>query len=230
MMPSTERPTPGADLPPQPAAPPKARRRGRGVTSQFPLLLLQTMRDIDRPAEVLEDEDLTVSLPRRLGLSDVVGRQIQRLQEDVREKRQQSPAEVVDLMRLVVRRPDAESICREAGRRMALNAWEERSTTTRRSVRWLPRPLARLAALRAACRLFRRLVGDGRLRLHRNPIEMRITHSLTARADPTGRACAFYSGTFEELLQRYTGRLYSVVHERCEASGADVCEWTVRVG
>jgi predicted hydrocarbon binding protein len=220
--------TTGPDLA-SPGAAETSAGRGVGVTPQFPLLLLQTMRDMDRPAEVFEAEDLTVSLPRRLGLSDVVGRQIHRFQEEVRRRRQQSPAEVIDLMKLVVRRPDAEAIFREAGRRIALQAWNERAAAMRGALRWMPRPAARLAALRAAKRLFRRLLGDGKLRLRRKPLEMLITYSLTARADPTGRACAFYSGALEELLQRYTNRGYRVLHEQCAAHGADVCEWTVRV-
>ena len=103
---------------PTPAAPPQ-RGRDATITPLFPLILLETLRDRDRPEEVLEDEDLTVSLPRRLGLSDVVGVQIRRFQEEVRNKRLQSTPQVIDLMRLVVRRPDAEEIFTEAGRRIA---------------------------------------------------------------------------------------------------------------
>jgi predicted hydrocarbon binding protein len=202
---------------------------GRGITPVFPLLLLRTMRDMDRPEEVLEDEDLTLSMPRRLGLSDVVGRQIHRLEEEVRRRQRQTTAEVLDLVRLVVRRPDAEAIFREAGRRIARDAWEDRRGATRRALRWMPRPIALATAVRASRRLLRHLIGDARLRIQRKPLEMRIDNSLTGRADPSGTACSFYSGVLEELLQQYTGRRYRVLHECCEALGADVCEWTVRV-
>jgi bacteriochlorophyll 4-vinyl reductase len=212
-----------------PAAPLRAERRN-SITPIFPLLLLQTMRDMDRPEEILEDEDLTISLPRRFGLSDVVGRQIYRFQEEVRRRQPQSVADVEALIRLVGRRPDAEAIFREAGRRMANQAWGERAAGTRRALKWMPRALALLTGLRAARRLLRQLVGDGSLRIQRSPVEMLISASLTARADPTGRACAFYSGVFEELLHRYTGRAYRVLHDRCEALGNDSCEWSVRVG
>lgn len=217
-------------LPLHAAAGAPAALAGGRITPMFPLLLLQTMRDMDRPAEVLEDEDVTVSLPRRFGLSDVVTRQILRFEEEVRRGRMQSAEDLEALIRLVVRRPDAEAIFREAGHRMALHAWADRATTTRRAVQWMPRPVATLTAVRAVRRLFRQLVGGGRLRVHRRPVELHLAPSLTARADPTGMACAFYSGALEELLTRYTGRVYRVVHERCQTRGAERCEWTVRVG
>ena len=109
------------------------------VSPVFPLLLLETMRDVDRPEEVLEDEDVSASLPRRLGLSEVVSVQIRRFQEEVRQNRGQSAAQIEDLVRLVVRRPDAERIFEEAGRRMARHSWDQRSSALRGSVRIMPR-------------------------------------------------------------------------------------------
>src|SRR5215207_6833047 len=89
---------------------------GATVTPVFPLILLETMRDMDRPEEYLEGEDVAVSMPRRLGLSDVVYTQIHRFREEVKRKRMQTPAVVMDLVRLVIRRPDADEIFEEAGR------------------------------------------------------------------------------------------------------------------
>jgi predicted hydrocarbon binding protein len=213
---------------------PPVRRANSGaaapsITPVFPLLLLQTMRDMDRPAEVLEDEDVTTSLPRRLGLSDVVGIQIRRLQEEVRHKRLQSSSQVEDLIRLVIRRPDAEEIFEEAGRRVARHSWEQRSRAARGAIRLLPRPLALISASRAARRTFRRLTGAARLTVNRWPTELRIEGSLSARADPGGAACAFYGGAFAELLQFYTGRTYRVRHPECETRGGAGCRWTVEV-
>jgi bacteriochlorophyll 4-vinyl reductase len=187
------------------------------------------MRDMDRPEEVLEDEDLSISLPRRLGLSDVVGVQIRRFQEEVKRRRLQNESVVRDLIRLVIRRPDAQEIFIEAGRRVAWHAWEERSPVVQQSVRLMPRALALATALRAARRLFKQLIGPGKLTITRRPLGLRIHGSITAHADPGGSACAFYSGIFTELLQQYTGEQYRVGHLRCEARSEEVCEWTVQV-
>lgn len=197
-----------------------------GITPLLPLLLFETMRDMDRPAEVLEGEDLSASLPRRFGLNDVVHTQIHRFREEVRRKRAQSEAEIENLIRLVIRRPDAEEIFEEAGRRIARLEWEDRSRTFRRLVRHLPPALALRSARRASLRLFRGIVGDGRLHASRRQVAIRISGSLTARADPGGAACALYAGVLAELLERYTGRDYLPDHSVCEARGAEACEWT----
>lgn len=199
------------------------------ITPVFPLLLLETMRDMDRPEEVLEAEDVSTSLPRRLGLSDVVFVQIRRFQEEVKHRRMQRADQMEDLLRLVVRRPDAERIFEEAGRRMARHAWGLRSKAMRRMVRFLPRPLAAQAAARAARRMFRRLTGKGLVAVNRWPPELRIHDSLSARVDPGGAACAFYAGAFGELLQFYTGRSYRVKHLECQTRGAASCQWTLEV-
>lgn len=199
------------------------------ITPVFPLLVLEALRDSDRPAEVLEGEDVTSSLPRRLGLSDVVMVQIRRFQGEVKARRLQRAADVEDLIRLVIRRPDAEEIFHEAGRRVARQAWAERSGVVRGALRFSPHPVARLAAARAGRRLLRVLTGPQGVSLRRWPVELRIHDSLTARADPGGAACIFYSGVLEEVLQLYTGRAYRAHHTRCEARGDEVCEWTVRL-
>jgi hypothetical protein len=199
------------------------------ITPVFPLLLLETMRDRDRPGEVLQDEDISVSMPRRLGLSEVVRRQIQHFQTEVRQRRPQRADQVEDLIRLVVRRPDAEEIFAAAGQRVAEHAWQQRSASFRRSLRFMPGPVARIVAQRAARRLFRQLTGGSRLTVNRWPAELRIKGSLTARADPMAVACAFYGGAYAEVLRAYTNREYRILHPECEAQGGSVCSWSVEV-
>jgi predicted hydrocarbon binding protein len=221
-MPSAERPRSDGQTRPPSAA-------GASITPVFPLLLLEAMRERDRPGEVLQDEDISVSMPRRLGLSEVVRRQIQHFQGEVRQRRPQRAAQVEDLIRLVVRRPDAEEIFAAAGQRVAQHAWEQRAASFRRSVRFMPGPIARIVAQRAARRLFRQLTGGSRLTVNRWPAELKIKNSLTARADPMAVACAFYGGAYCEVLRAYTGREYRVLHPECEARGGSVCGWTVEV-
>jgi predicted hydrocarbon binding protein len=205
--------------PPEPAA---------GITPLLPLLLFETMRDMDRPEEVLEGEDLSVSLPRRFGLSDVVYMQIHRFRDEVRRRRAQSETEIENLIRLVIRRPDAEEIFEEAGRRMARRAWEERSAALRRMVRLLPPRMARRSAMRAVQRLFQKMVGNGKLQVAARQGVVRITGSLTARADEGGAACALFTGALAETLQHYTGRESRPEHAVCEARAGEACEWTLQ--
>ena len=179
---------------------------------------------------MLEDEDVTLSMPRRFGLSDVVGAQIRHLEEEVRRGQLQSASMMEDLIRLVIRRPDAEEVFTEAGHRVAQWDWQNRAGMVRGSVRLMPRPVAALVAARAARRLFKQMLGSGQLSVRSRPPALRITRSITAAGDPGGVACAFYTGAYTELLQQYTGRAYRAQHARCEASGAEACEWTTMVG
>ncbi len=199
------------------------------ITPTFPLLLLETMRDMDHPAEVLEDEDLTISMPRRLGLSDVVLMQIHRLREEVRQRRPQTLDDVESLIRLVIRRPDAIRIFREAGRRQAVLAWEARSRTARRLARLLPSTLALYAARWASRSVFAELFGTRSFRIAARPPAVRVEGSLSAQADPRGAACTFYGGVLTEMLQHFTHQDWYVEHPECEARGGSACEWRARL-
>jgi predicted hydrocarbon binding protein len=211
------------------ALPTPERLKPATVTPVFLLLLLETLRDHDRPPEILEDEDVSSSMPRRLGLNEVVMRQIRRLQDATRRREPQSRDEAENLIRLVIRRPDSEEIFEEAGRQMARRAWLERSPVLRRVLPWFPRALVNRIAARAAERLFRHILGGGRLGLAGWPGELSITGSLTASADPGGEACGFYAGVYAELLSLYTSRVHSVRQTRCSARGADACVWSASV-
>jgi predicted hydrocarbon binding protein len=200
------------------------------VSPVLPLLLLTTMRDRDRPDEILEEEDITLSLPRRLGLSEVVRMQIHRLEEEVKQKRPQVASQVEDLLRLVIRRPDAEEIFADVGRNVARHYWAERAGWMRNLIRALPRTLALLAAQRAGRRMFAQLTGPAAVKLTRKPLALRIEPALTARADPGGAACAFYAGAFAELLQLYTTAPYQVRHPQCACNATDgACEWAAEI-
>lgn len=199
------------------------------IAPAFPLLLLETLRDMDRPEEVLEGENLAASMPRRLGLSDVVYLQIHKFREETKKRRPQSPAAVEDLVRLVIRRPDAEEIFEEAGRRVARRAWEEKRGTSRVGLRLLPAGMRMGAAARGVRRVLRTVAGSARVEVAARPFRARMAGCLTAVADPGGAACAFYTGVIAETLTRYTGREHAVRHPHCEARRGEACEWTAAV-
>jgi bacteriochlorophyll 4-vinyl reductase len=129
----------------------------------------------------------------------------------------------------VIRRPDADEIFEEAGRRVARHAWSERPASLRRMVRWLPQGARQRSARKAARKLFRQLAGEGALNVTVKPVALNIRNCVTAIADPGGAACAFYAGALSELVTQYTGRKHSTRHDRCEARGAPSCEWVTQV-
>jgi hypothetical protein len=193
-----------------------SRRRVQAVVA---LRLLETLRAVDLPPEFLEDEDPTVTMPRRLGLSDVVDRQIRAYREDVRKRLRLTDSEVSDLFRLVIRRPDAEEIFVRAGRTLAGN--EGGGSWRRRMPRRLGLALARNRVRRRLNALFGRRVGG----FGRGAFSVEGRSLLFIEADPGGDACFLVSGLCQAILERTTGRGARVEHVLCQSRGDALCRW-----
>ena len=215
-------------VPETPARDPSQRQAD--VAAILPLALLYSVRAHDRPDEVLEDENLTASLPRRLGLSDVIHSQIRRYEGESRKGRNVPARELVDLIRLVIRRPDAEEILDEAGRGVVTLYLSGLAGRRARLARVLPRPVARAALARRARLLAKRLAAGALSDVQSAPVRVQLRNSITADVDPGGVACALYTSAFAALGERYlrsTDASARAEHTRCETRGDEACEWTV---
>lgn len=194
------------------------------VAPAFPLALLESVRSHDHPGEILEDEDITLSLPRRFGLTDVVITQIVRYEADQRARRQVRLDDVLGLIRLVMRRPDAEPILAETGQRLA--RWRFRRVP-RLYVSLLhraPHKLGTRAARRSALRTLR----DLRLGAHvevSKPYAVELSEPVAAAVDADIPACTLVTALLTELLQLFTGESRYVRHEACVARGEKNCLW-----
>lgn len=219
-------PRPRRGAPPEIAAA-DAPAREADVPAILPLALLESVRDHDRPDEVLEDENLTASLPRRFGLSDVIYSQIRRY-EEARRKRRPIPArELVDLIRLVIRRPDAEEILEEAGRGVVDMYLRGLGRRRARIARLLPRAAARAALARRARLFAKRLAAGAQPQVVSPPVRIELRDCITAEIDPGGVACLLYTSAVQALATRYLRTAARAEHTRCETRGDEVCEWTV---
>ena len=191
----------------------------RRIRALVGLRLLEAIRDQDVPGEVLEEEDPSVTLPRRLGLSEVVERQIRTYKEDVRRRTRLSDEEVRDLFRLVIRRPDAEEIFLQVGRLLAGDA--HRGGWRRFLPRGIAYALARSRVRRGLKGLFGRRVGG----FGRGPCAVEGRTLIFYEADPGGAACAFLTGFLEATLEQASGRRATARHTRCQARGDAHCRW-----
>ena len=192
------------------------RRRVQAIVG---LRLLEVIRDQDLPGEILQDEDPTQTMPRRLGLSEVVERQIRTYQDDVRRRVRLTDVEIQDLFRLVIRRPDSEEVFYGAGRLLA---------TVQRPSRWsrvvptrVRYAVARGRVKRRLKRLFGRRIGG----FGRGPFTVEGRALLFIDSDPGGDACFFLSGFCQEILEQTTGRAAEVSHTLCQSRGDDQCRW-----
>ena len=187
------------------------------VSALVALTILEVLRASDRPFEVFEEEDTSITMPRRLGLSDVVERRIRTYQEDAKKRNKISDEEFRDLVRLVVKRPDARAIFLECGARLA-------GKLPRRS-RLVPRRLGMALAKRRIRKrlqaLFGRRVGgvaDGGVVLEGRSL-------LFIQSDSGGDACSLVSGLCSATLSRSVQDPPTIAHIACEAREDAYCRW-----
>jgi hypothetical protein len=196
------------------------------VPALLPLSLLEAIRNLDTPVEDGLDELAEEIVVRRLGLSPTVAAQIQRYRTTAERDGTVELDEVVSVLRLVGRRPDADLVFADAGRRAARYAARSRSRSARTFARVSPTRLARRVSLRAAARLARTVFG-GDLRASAGAAEVRMADPLSILALPDGAACAFYGAAYGELLRSLTAFEGAMLHGRCRSRGDDACVWHV---
>jgi predicted hydrocarbon binding protein len=207
---------------------PEATQESTGrFRADLPLAILESVRQHDRPAEVLEDEDLTVSLPRRLGLTGVVDSQIHRYRLAQKRREHVSASQVADLLRLVLRRPDSEPILREAGYAIARQHIRKPIYRAAALGRFLPARLANRLAKRSVRRLLRRIGGGVPVRVTGDPLQVEMDGPVTATVDRWAVACVLYAAAIEHAVSHATGTTPNVTHPACQARGDDVCTWTI---
>jgi hypothetical protein len=194
------------------------------VPAILPLSLLEAIRNLDTPVEDGLDELASEIVVRRLGLSPTVAAQIQRYRAAAEREGTVELDEVVSVLRLVSRRPDAPLVFADAGRRAARYAARSRGRSARTVARISPPGIARRVALRAAARLARQVFG-GELRAPAHDTEVRMTDPLSILAVPDGAACAFYGSAYGELLRCLLAFEGAMLHERCRSRGDDACVW-----
>lgn len=197
------------------------------IDPQLPLALLLAVRRQDTPGDLLPDENPERSFPGRLGLSDVVERQIREFRRLARRHRRVEVDQVEALLRLIARRPDAGTIFDVAGRTLA----DRIAGGLRGQLRGLVRHLPESLRYRAAARVLRGARGDVLIArdasVRFDPFELRAVDVLTARIDPSGSACRLYEALMAGLVQLHGGDARSTVHVECETRGDEACVWRI---
>ena len=144
------------------------------VAALIPLSLLEALRNLDTPVEDGMEELAEEIVVRRLGLSPTVAAQIQRYRQTAERGGSIELDEVLSVIRLVGRRPDAALVFADAGRRAARYAARSRGRSSRTLARMSPPGMALRITLRSVARLTR-LIFEGEL-LSRPPVvEFKMT-------------------------------------------------------
>jgi hypothetical protein len=190
----------------------------------IPLSLFEAMRSHDRPVADGIDAANHETKARRLGLSTTVASQIERYRGLAKRETALPAEEVASVIRLVARRPDAELVLADAGRRAARHAARSAGLPFRVLRRSGPRGFRSWLGLRDAVRLSRRVFG-ARLALTDDGPEADMAARFSPALSLGEGACAFHGAALHELLRFLTGFEGALVHESCCGRGDEVCRW-----
>jgi hypothetical protein len=190
------------------------------VHSIVPLAVLEAVKNLDTPVEDGLSEFAEELLSKRLGLSPTVAMQLREYEGMVRRDAAADTGHVEALLRLVGRRPDADLVFADAGRRGARRAVRRLFFVTRLAAGVAPRVFGYVAARRAA-----RAVFAGELRRESHVPVAHVADKLAINATPDGAACGLYGAAFTELLRLLVGFEGAMLHVSCRATGGAQCEW-----
>jgi hypothetical protein len=192
------------------------------VSSVVGLSLLEVIRALDLPTEVLAAEDPTQTMPRRLGLSEVVDHQIRLFREQVRKRGKITDREAQALFHLVLRRPDSEEAFFQAGELLTSDAKPPRGLSRLSSDKGLF-TLSRRQVRKRIRTLFGRHIGG----FAHGAFNLEAKGHFLLDLDPGGDACALVTGLSQAVLSRNLRRPVKVTHTSCEARKQELCRWVV---
>ena len=192
------------------------------VSAEVALALLEAMRATDLPAERLKDEDVRVTMPRRLGLSAVVGRQIDLYRDHARQGRRLTSKEFAEFIRLVMKRPDAAEVFFAMGSHLA-------GAKVRRVTRWVPRVVRVQIAKRRMRRALERLFGRRLGGFVSGSFVFEMSASPLVQVDRTGDSCEIITGFCQRVLHDSVGQGTMVAKQRCETRGDRACRWAAEL-
>ena len=195
---------------------PKNPRRVKAIVG---LRLLEVVRDRDLPSEILEEEDPAQTIPRRLGLSDAVERQIRAYRDDVRKGVRLTDEGTTALFTLVNRRSDSDEVFFSTGRELV---------KVRSPFRWgqvLPTSFQYMFARTYLSWHLKHLFGRRILSFAEGPLNVEVQGLFFEGGDPEGSTCYLISGICQRILEQIGHRSAEVSHTLCQARGDDRCRW-----
>jgi hypothetical protein len=198
---------------------------GVSVPTIIPMSLLEALRNLDTPVEDGLEELAGEIVSKRLGLSATVAAQIVRYQDQVRRGEPVSVDEAVSVFRLAGRRPDAQLVFADAGRRVARYAARSGPVLSRAAVRLAPGGFGRSIGAGAAIRAARHTLGI-ELQMGGSGGTAQVVKPLSILALADGTGCTFFGSALGELLRMLTGFEGAMIHDRCRARGDSACRWS----
>lgn len=203
----------------------ESKRSSEKVHPGIALALLTSLRDKDTPDEAIEDEAFSDSLPRRLGLNDVINVQMRRYADLKDAGRSLAFTEFLDLVRLISRRPDARDIFRAAGMALAAERFADFGPLRRAVRRVYPERVRRRKLARSMTRAANALTPGADVVAERDPPAMEIGDNALAPAGVDGNACEILTAVLDVCVSEIWDPDLTVRHIECLGRGDERCAW-----
>ena len=187
--------------------------------------VLEAVRSHDGKAQGSSPDEETGSEAIKLGRTRSVAAQIERYTAMVKSGGDVEAQEIAALFTLVARRPDADLLFTDAGRRAGRHAANLTPRLLKLAHAGLPAHLRN--------RLGRRLVRRAAARV----FDIEVTADCTSAAagsecaaslSPGGQACGVYGSGLAELLRGFTPFDGACFLTQCRARGSDCCRWSTQ--
>ncbi len=195
----------------------------RKVSAVVGLSMLESIRDLDRPQEYLTEENPSVTMPRRFGLSSVITSQIRYYEQEVRRKGRVDESELSDLISLVVRRPDSDQVFKWTGRVLV-----DRLGGAKRYRKILKKGLSGRLARRRLKRDLAKMFGGSIGGFEPGSLSFVSRDPLFLDHDPGGDTCNLVTGLLEAILSRESGEPVKVGHLREKGVDGSQYRWSIR--
>ena len=203
-------------------------KNDRTVGPAIALAILEALRTIDTPEEVLEDEAFAYSLPRRLGLNDVVENQMRRYADLRRRGHTLELSELDSLVALIGRREDARTVFDAAGTQLANDHFSGQSLARRAGRTISPKILKRRMLVRSMERIARALSPGAEIQTEMTPPTLKVGGGVLANSGGAGAGCEMLTAAVRVAAEMYCGADAAVETVSCEGTGGESCVWIVR--
>ena len=204
------------------------RKNDRSVRPAIALAILEALRTTDTPEEVLEDEAFSYSLPRRLGLNEVVENQMRRYADLRRRGQSMEISELDSLITLVGRRDDARAVFDTAGTQLATDHFAAQSLARRAGRTVSPKLLRRRLLARSMERIARAFSPGASIETATTPPTLTVGGGLLASSGGAGAGCEMLTAAVRVAVEMYYGADADVETISCEGRGEEACVWIVR--
>jgi len=187
-----------------------------------PYAMLDAIRNVDWQGETEDNVYNKELAAKRLGMSSTIAARIEEYLRLAMRDAMVGSGDVAALAKLVARRPDADLVFDDAGRRLARFVLRRKVRMLSRIAGGLPAPLRNLVNFSLVSRAASRVLHISFNRQNVGPV---MSLRTAVRDGMPREICLLYGAAIAELLYAACGFEGALEHVTCQLAGGDACRW-----